>query len=189
MFGCGAARPLRAITSNAMKNDGNLQPVVSWRPTPPRAGPRRGCGSVGSVLFPSDLLRGHEPESAGKPDALQALCVGGTHLRSGEAYGVRGFTAAFPARFVGKPLAPWQCAMTLNPVGRGSCRAGSRRRRGRLGGSLALPHLGSWCTSAGARGGVRLRRHRSASSSRACREDPASGCTRVRQPPGSRCRQ
>ena len=53
-----------------------------------------------SALFLLDLLRGHEPESAGKPDALQTLRAAWTGCRSREAFGVRGFTPAFRPRFM-----------------------------------------------------------------------------------------
>jgi hypothetical protein len=42
------------------------------------------------------------------------------------------------------PLASSSCAMAMNPVGRGSCRAGSRRRERRPGGSLVRSRPGSW---------------------------------------------
>jgi len=42
---------------------------------------------------------GHEPESAGRPDALQTLRAGRPGFRNREASGVRGFTPAFQARF------------------------------------------------------------------------------------------
>ena len=58
------------------------------RPTEPRF--------MESVLFLLDLLRGHEPESAGKPDALQTLRAERMGCRTREAFGLRGFTPAFP---------------------------------------------------------------------------------------------
>jgi len=48
-----------------------------------------------SGLFLSDLLTAHEPESAGKPDALQTLRAERPDFRNREALGVRGFTPAF----------------------------------------------------------------------------------------------
>jgi len=54
-----------------------------------------------SSLFLADRVTGQEPESAGKPDALHTLRAERTGFRSREAYGVRGFTPAFRARFMG----------------------------------------------------------------------------------------
>ena len=60
---------------------------------------------MGSGLVLSDLLGGHEPESAGKPAhspagaGLRAKRVGWSHR---EACGVRGFTPAFRTRFMEK---------------------------------------------------------------------------------------
>ena len=62
------------------------------RPTEPRF--------MESVLFLADVLTAHEPESAGKPDALQTLRAERTGFRNREAFGVRGFTPAFRIRFM-----------------------------------------------------------------------------------------
>ena len=62
----------------------------------------RRCGRTGRGLFLPDLLRSQEPESAGKPDALQTLRVERNGSAHREASGVRGFTPALRARFMGR---------------------------------------------------------------------------------------
>jgi len=94
---------------------GAPQPCWSLRPSrstnDPEAArqeprPTEDAGFMNRSLFLADLLTAHEPESAGKPDALQTLRAAPMGFGIREAYGVRGFTPAFRARFLGTSSKP-----------------------------------------------------------------------------------
>ncbi len=90
-------------------------------------------------LLHADLLRGHEPKSAAKADALQTLRAAPRHVRGREALGVRGFIPAFRGRFMESSHGP----ASMHRRWRAGC-GGRRSAR-----PPSPPCLDSSCASAG----------------------------------------